>query len=305
VGVTVLLSVVTEGFRPASLAMYSDLVPPERRKPAFALARLAVNLGMSVGPALGGFLAERSFLYLFWVNGVTTLLAAAVLVLWPFSRRKHHATGATLGGTPLSGGVGALAAAQMEGDGAAAAPAGSAWQDRRFLVFLLSVFPLTLVFFQHMGPMALYLVDHLDLSKQTYGWIFTINTLMIVFLEVPLNTAMIAWPHGKALTLGALLTAIGFGGLAFPGGLGLVVVTTVVWTFGEMILFPTMSAYVADAAPPVRLGQYMGLYTMTFGLAFAVGPWAGTLLLVHLGGYALWGAAFLVGLLAAFLFRRL
>jgi MFS family permease len=116
---------------------------------------------------------------------------------------------------------------------------------------------------------------------------------------------MIAWPHGKALTLGALLTAIGFGGLAFPGGLGLVVVTTVVWTFGEMILFPTMSAYVADAAPPVRLGQYMGLYTMTFGLAFAVGPWAGTLLLVHLGGYALWGAAFLVGLLAAFLFRRL
>ena len=233
VGVTVLLSVVTEGFRPASLAMYSDLVSSERRKPAFALARLAVNLGMSVGPALGGFLAERSFIYLFWVNGVTTLLAAVVLVLWPFSRRKHHAAGATLGGTPLSGGVGALAAAQMEGDRPAAAPAGSAWQDRRFLVFLLSVFPLTLVFFQHMGPMALYLVDHLDLSKQTYGWIFTINTLMIVFLEVPLNTAMIAWPHAKALTLGALLTAIGFGGLAFPDGLALVVVTTVVWTFGE------------------------------------------------------------------------
>jgi len=302
VGVTVLLAVVTEGFRPASLAMYSDLVAPERRKPAFALARLAVNLGMSVGPAMGGFLAERSFLYLFWVNAATTLGAAAVLLLWPFRRRQHHALGTTVGPTPFSGGAGALAAAEVEGE---AAPAGSAWQDRRFLGFLLSVYPLTLVFFQHMGPMALYLVDNLHLSKQAYGWMFTINTLMIVFLEVPLNTAMAHWPHGKALALGAVLTSIGFGGLAFAGGMGFVVVTTVIWTFGEMVLFPTLSAYVADAAPPLRRGQYMGLYTMTFGLAFATGPWLGTLLLVHYGGGALWGATFLVGLLAAFLFRRL
>jgi MFS family permease len=200
--------------------------------------------------------------------------------------------------------VGALAAAEVEGS-APAPPSIPAWQDRRFLAFLLAVFPLTLVFFQHMGPMALYLVDDLHLSKQTYGWMFTINTLMIVFLEVPLNTAMIAWPHGRALALGAVLTAVGFGALAFPGGLGLVVVSTVIWTFGEMVLFPTMSAYVADQAPPLRRGQYMGLYTMTFGMAFTVGPWMGTLLLVHLGGSALWAAAFLMGLVAAFLFRRL
>jgi len=303
VGVTVLLAVVTEGFRPASLAMYSDLVAPERRKPAFALARLAINLGMSVGPALGGFLAERSFLYLFWVNGGTTLAAASVILLWPFGRRKHTALGTTVGPRPLAGGAGALAAAEVESE--PQAPAGSAWQDRRFLAFLLAVFPLVLVFFQHMGPMALYLVDGLHLSKQAYGWMFTINTLMIVFLEVPLNTAMAHWPHGKALALGAVLTAVGFGGLAFARGMALVVVATVVWTFGEMVLFPTMSAYVADAAPAHRRGQYMGLYTMTFGLAFAVGPWLGTLLLVHFGGGALWGASFLVALLAAFLFRRL
>ncbi len=303
VGVTVVLAVVTEGFRPASMAMYSDLVAPERRKPAFALARLAINLGMSVGPAMGGFLAERSFLYLFWVNGATTLAAAAVILLWPFGRRAHHALGTTVGPTPLTGGAAALAAAEVDGETQAAA--GSAWKDRHFLAFLTAVFPLTLVFFQHMGPMALYLVDGLHLSKQAYGWMFTINTLMIVFLEVPLNTAMAHWPHGKALALGAVLTAIGFGGLAFAQDMSLVVVTTVIWTFGEMVLFPTMAAYVADAAPPLRRGQYMGVYTMTFGLAFAVGPWLGTLLLVHLGGGALWGAAFLVGLLAAFLFRRL
>ena len=168
VGVTVVLAVVTEGFRPASMAMYSDLVAPERRKPAFALARLAINLGMSVGPAMGGFLAERSFLYLFWVNGATTLAAAAVILLWPFGRRAHHALGTTVGPTPLTGGAAALAAAEVDGE--TSATAGSAWKDRHFLAFLTAVFPLTLVFFQHMGPMALYLVDGLHLSKQAYGW---------------------------------------------------------------------------------------------------------------------------------------
>src|SRR5262249_14625736 len=129
--------------------------------------------------------------------------------------------------------------------------------------------------------------------------------LMIVFLEVPLNTAMAHWPHGKALALGAVLCAFGFGGLGFADRMSLVVVCTVIWTFGEMVLFPTMSAYVADASPPHRRGQYMGLDAMTFGLSFAVGPWLGTLLLVHFGGGVLWGAAFLIALLAAFLFRRL
>src|SRR6202167_6518971 len=78
---TFAFAVLNESVRPASLSMVSDLVPPAQRKSAFALSRLAANLGMSVGPAIGGILAGYSFRWLFLVDGATSLLAGAVLGL--------------------------------------------------------------------------------------------------------------------------------------------------------------------------------------------------------------------------------
>ncbi|HEY1905039.1 MAG TPA: MFS transporter, partial [Myxococcaceae bacterium] len=67
-GGMVVLSAVSEAMRPATLALVSDLAPAPMRRQAFALNRLAINLGMSVGPAAGGFLAAHSFQMLFWVD---------------------------------------------------------------------------------------------------------------------------------------------------------------------------------------------------------------------------------------------
>jgi MFS family permease len=78
------------------------------------------------------------------------------------------------------------------------------------------------------------------------------------------------------------------------------VLSTLVWTFGEMILFPGTAAYVADVAPAERRGEYMGAYTMSFGLAFTVGPWAGTVVLDRAGAVVLWSLMLVLGIAAAF-----
>src|SRR5262245_26159145 len=80
---TFLLSITTEAYRPASFAALADAAPEEQRKVAFSLLRLAVNLGMSIGPAVGGFLASISYPAIFWVDGGTSILAAMVLIVWP------------------------------------------------------------------------------------------------------------------------------------------------------------------------------------------------------------------------------
>ena len=80
----IVLALTTEAFRPANLAMVGDLAGPQLRKQGFALNRLAVNLGMSIGPALGGFLAVVSFRSLFWVDGATSLAAGVLLWMTPF-----------------------------------------------------------------------------------------------------------------------------------------------------------------------------------------------------------------------------
>ena len=279
---TVVWAAVSELFRPASLAAIASAVGPEQRKTAFAVNRLAINLGMSIGPALGGFLATWSYGALFVVDGLTSLAAAAILAKAGRPERAHaaEAHAGTNRDTP------------------------PAHRDRRLLLVLVGVLPVAIVFFQHVAAMALFLVRDLGWTEGSYGLLATLNTLLVVALEVPLNAAMARWHTGRTLALGSVLTGAGFGLLAFAHAPGLVILSVVVWTFGEIVLFPGLNAAVADLAPEARRGEYMGLYMTSFNLAFAVGPWAGTAVLERWGGPTLWAGAFLAGLVSAILLAR-
>jgi len=276
----VVLSAVSEAMRPATLALVSDLAPPELRRQAYALNRLAINLGMSVGPALGGFLAARSFETLFWVDGATSLAAAMVLLLFP------------------------LRLGSVESH-AAAPPSLGAIADRRLRFVILCLLPVILVFFQHEGAMPVWMVEVLGMPTQNFGLLFTINTLLIVFLEVRLNGLTAHWSPARALSVGSALCTVGFGALAFLTSYWGVVATVVIWTFGEMILFPSTAAYVSDLAPASRRGEYMGFYSMTFGIGFTLGPWAGLSVLEAAGARTLWLACLAVGTVSTLLLARI
>ncbi len=306
---TFAFAVLNESVRPASLSMVSDLVAPAQRKSAFALSRLAANLGMSVGPAIGGILAVYSFRWLFLVDGATSILAGAVLALAPmrkFGREKTHepewADAADLGREIEADSVTPLAALHPATDL-------RAFRNPRMLYFLAAMIPVQLVFFQLTSTLPLFLVRYLQFPESVFGTIFTVNTLLIVALEVPLNTAMAHWTHRRTLMLGAFLYAVGFGsyalvGIAPFGKTAGVFAAVVIWTFGEMILMPGSSAYAAEIAPPERRGEYMGLYTMSFNVAFAVGPWLGASILGKWGATTVWGAAFVSGCISTLMMSR-
>jgi MFS family permease len=288
VALTLALSVASESFRPANLTIMGDLVTPERRKTAFALNRLAINLGMSIGPALGGFLATVSFRWLFVVDGGTAIAAGAILVASHFPPHRQSA-----------------GSRQLEEAVAPHLRLSGAHRDRRLLYFLAAMFPVAVVFFQHISSMPLYLVRDLKLSEAAYGLLFTVNTLLIVFLEVGINSATAHWPHRRTLALGAILCGAGFGALAWARDIWQVAATVVVWTFGEMFLFPGMADYLTDIAPAARRGEYMGLSQMMMGLAFMLGPWAGLQILALYGGKTLWLLMLILGMGASLLMARL
>jgi len=265
-------------FRPASLAAMTGVVPPAQRKAAFALNRLAINLGMSVGPALGGFLATVSFNWMFVVDAVTTIAAGAVLSLTAWRPDG---------------------AGEVKTKAAESGQAGTIFADRTFLVFLGGVLLVGIVFFQHEAALPLYLDRELRTSPAFYGMLFTINTILIVAFEVPLNMATAHWPNTRALVIGCMLFAFGFGSLALVASAAGVIWTVVIWTFGEMMLFPAMSAHMGDIAPENRRGAYMGAYTMALSVAFTLGPWAGVSLLAALGPTVIWLVMFALGALAA------
>lgn len=279
------LSVTAESFRPANMAIIGDLVEPPQRKTAFSVNRLSINLGMSVGPALGGLLATINFRWLFVVDGATSLAAGAILLASRFPPHRH---------------IPDIEQASFPH------PDRAALHDRRLVYFLLAaLFPIGLVFFQHISSMSIFVVRDLGLSEAAYGLLFTVNTLLIVLIEVPLNTSTALWPHRRTLLLGAVLTGIGFGSLALAWNFWSAAATVVVWTFGEMFFFPGMAAYVTDLAPPRRRGEYMGFSQMVMGLAFLLGPWAGTAVLQHFGGRLVWAGAFGLSIVAAALISRM
>ena len=285
---TVALAMLTESFRPAAMAFFGQTVEPLRRKSAFAVYRLAINLGMAIGPAVGGVLATLSFQYLFLVDGATSLAAALVLAAASLPPRpgRHRGPAEPSSKTRLRLSTAAHA-------------------DPRFLFFLAGVLPVTVIFFQHISSMPLFIVRDLGLSSATFGLLFSLNCLLIVLFEIPLNAATAHWPHRRTLALGAVLSGAGFGAMAFASNFATLAATVVIWTFGEMLFFPASAAYATDAAPEERRGEYSGLYTMVFSAAFAIGPWAGTVVLDRLGARTLWASTFVLGLVAAAMFLRL
>jgi len=243
------------------------------------------------------------------VDGTTSILAGVVLALAPMrsvGRQKTHepewADATDLGREIEADTLTPLATLHPAADL-------RAFRNPRMLYFLAALIPVQLVFFQFTSTLPLFLVRYLYFPESVYGTIFTVNTLLIVAMEVPLNTAMAHWTHRHTLMLGAFLYAVGFGsyalvGIAPFGKTAGAFAAVVIWTFGEMILMPGSSAYAAELAPPERRGEYMGLYTMSFNIAFAVGPWLGASILGKWGATTMWGAAFVSGCISTLLMSR-
>jgi len=273
------LAAVNEAFRPANLSLITEIVAPPQRRMAFALNRLAINAGMSIGPVIGGFLTLIDYHYLFYANAVTSILAGVYFTSIKWSS--------------LAGGE------QQKTTDDVSKIKFSILSDKAFLFFLFAVVPANLVFFQHLGALPLYIVDDLGYTTAAFGLFSAINTVLIIIIEVPLNNWMNNVSYRKTLIIGALLAGIGFGGFAISTTVIPLVIAIVVFTFGEMIFFPITAAYTSEIAPADRRGEYMGYYQMTFSFAFSAGPWLGTVVYQNYGSVILWSGALVFGLITA------
>lgn len=280
-------AIISEAFRPASMSFISQEITSDRRKTAFALNRLAINLGMSIGPALGGILSTINFSLLFYVDGITSMAAGAFLLFSGIKVKQTKNTG------------------NDENELLIKNDWTSVFKNKVFIYFLFALIPVEIVFFQHIGALPIFIVEDLGFIKSTFGLLMTVNTVLIILIEVPLNDAMRKWKHWQSLSLGAFLAAVGFGILVIADGMFLIIISVIIWTFGEMILFPAASDYVAEISPKNKSGEYMGYFQMTFSLSLILGPLFGTKLLEDFGSHTLWSIIFILGMISAFLMIKL
>jgi MFS family permease len=278
-----------ELYRPASAALIADLTPAGERVTAYAVYRLAVNAGVAAGPAVAGFVAERSFLLLFVGDAITSAVYGLIAVFFlPPDRervqeRRRNASAVAAGGQSPH------------------------WmrtilRDRAFVGFLLPSAMIALVI--HQGYATLPLHVHAEgYSSSVYGLLMSVNGILIITLELWLTGLTRRIPARVAIALGMLLSGIGFGATGWAHAVPALVASVVIWTFGEMCLSPVAAAYVADLAPEELRGRYQGAFAMTFSMGLVLAPIVGTTLL-GIEPKLLWGACLAVGALAALMVSK-
>ncbi len=277
------LATISDAFRPALMASVAHRSRPEIRVRAFALIRLAANLGMSVGPAAAGLLAATGYVWIFVGDALTCWAAAAMLMATltvderPANARISHGAGTDQ----------------------------SPWLDLPFLAFMALVTLLAMAFFQVWATMPLYLRSFYGMSERAIGLLLALNALLIVLTEMLLIRAVENRDRMRMVGLGALLVGVGLALLSAGPGLAVAVASMVVLTVGEMLSMPITNSIVAERAGTSSVGRYMGAYTLAFSTAFVIGPIAGTTVYQDLGPTVLWYGIGAVGVFLALAFSAL
>ena len=269
-----------EMFGPAGHALVADLVPASLRVTAFGALRLAINAGFAFGPAVAGWLAHRSFFWLFLGDAATTL--AFGLIAWSLLPSGHQ--------HPRSN-------SHWREDLSRVA------RDRSLQLLWIATAAIAIVFFQTNSTFALH-VKASGFDPQTYGNLCAMNGVLIVLFELPLTQLTQRMRPERVMALGYLVIGIGFGLNALGPSLACLAASMVILTLGEMLSAPFSAALAAELAPPHLRGRYMGAQGMAWTQAFMFAPVVGTQLYsTHPG--LLWGGSILVGLLSAGIMLRL
>ncbi len=276
------LSVITETFRPANsvaIAFYSN---PDNITKAFSLNRMAINLGFSIGPALGGFLAAFSYHLLFYGNGITSGIAGIVFYLY---FRKIR------GGAP-----------KVQENDIRDTPdmAISPWKDSKFLFFSFLCCLYSICFFQLLSTLPLFYREVKHLGEFEIGLILGFSGLVVFSLEMLLvHNAEKHMSPASAIIIGTLLCGISYMMLIFSGGFGLLYSSIFVLCISEILAMPFMASVTIQRAPKGKQGAYMSLNALTFSAAHILSPFLGTRIASYYGFSSLWMATGAVSLVAA------
>jgi predicted MFS family arabinose efflux permease len=250
----------------ADQAMVADLVPPDRHEAAYASVRVAQNLGVTMGPPLGGLLLIGENWPVLFV-GVSALSAVAFAIAWRYlPRRGAYAPEEP----PTRGSFGVIR------------------RDRAFLLFLVSGALAYLVYVAYETVLPISAVQTHGLAPSTWGFLVIINPAMVTFFQLRLTRRVSGIPPGPKLVVAMLLMGFPFLLLSVTGSLAMFAFVIFVFVIGEMLWVPTSQTIVAGLAPEDVRGAYMGAFGSTAAVGFALGPFIGLQVRAAAGDDAMW-----------------
>lgn len=279
-----IMSSVGESFRPANAAAIAAYSDDTNRTRSYSLNRLAVNLGFSIGPALGGILSSISFQLLFWVDGITCIAAAILLRIFLKPVKKQSSLHQEKIKIPKDESV---------------------YRDKEYLRFMACIFLVAFCFLMIFSMVPVYFKDRMHLNESLIGLLLAMNGLIIALVEM----IMVYKIEGKRqmttyISAGAFLIGLAYLSLNIAPVFGIAILCMLIITLGEMLMFPFVNTYWVSRSKHHNRGQYASIYTISFSLAQVSSPTIGSQIINHFGYSALWYSIAGICTIASLFFYR-
>ncbi|MCV6628364.1 MAG: MFS transporter [Flavobacteriaceae bacterium] len=246
-----LLMTIADSFRPAIFVALSSYSKPENRTRSLTLIRLAINLGFSFGPAIGGLIIiQMGYSGLFYIDGFTCIGASIIFLALLHPKKAKVLHKEKIPDQPLK-----------------------AHKDRPYVLFVLTMVFMAVAFVQYFSTIPIYYRDIHHLSEFQIGLLMFMNGAIIALFEMPLVKYFESksWSNLDNYFIGLLLIAASFLILISSTWVGVLIIGMFLMTIGEMIAFPFSNAYAMERSKLGKKGQYMGLYSMSFSISHIFG----------------------------------
>lgn len=275
--------------RPMTAALITDLTPKDKRTKAFSLGHLGTNIGFSIGPFMAAYLFERAPAWIFWGDGLTTLVAA--FVVWWYLEYQENSQNELVALPPQT---------DLE-----AAVQGSIWtvlKDRpQLLWYCIASLLTSFAYAQVTFTLPITLTQNIGSEgTEIFGFVMSGNGFFVLLLTPMLTKKSEKFPNLYGLQLASLCFALGFGIISFTPICTenyqtqplllyvLLTLSVLIWTAGEIYSVNHGSAFVAQETPMSHRGRVNGVLPLIFGIMSSITPILSGILIARLSNVYFW-----------------
>ncbi|MDF2472949.1 MAG: transporter [Anaerocolumna sp.] len=268
--------------RPPMNAIVTDILPPHQRQQGFSLQYLGINVGVALGPIVAGFLFNNFLPMLFIGDALTSFIALYLIWKNVEEVKPEHLSEIT------------YSEEEKEEKGNII---DVLLKRPQIAIFLLVYILYSFVYTQHRFSLPLTTDAVFGSSGASkFGILMSINAFTVLFCTVAVTSFTKHFRPLVNISIAGLTYAVGFGMLGLIHNYYLFILSTIIWTIGEILVVTNFGVYLANNSPSNFRARFNAVGSLSWSIGAALGTSVAGKVVQEYSLKSLWLLTFLLSL---------